>query len=184
MAARGNVRAGLAVSTTALLALLAGCGSSGDKAGGNEPAAAGSAHYEDAVGDGGAGPDISAIDVTSTPAGRITFRITLDHVTSKSNPGVDLWLDTDADPETGNITFHDAGGAEYLLSAFPGGNSARNRFCGVLRGGDGCLSRWAGGSWTAAPAPSARVTRTESGLAVSIDGSDLGNPEELNFYAV
>ena len=170
-----------AALTAALVALLVGCGSSGsDKAGGRKEADATPARYRDAVGDAGTQPDIRTIEVTSTPDGRISFRVTLAQFTSRSKPGVDLWLDTDADPETGNTTFDDAGGAEFLFSAFP------PRDCGglTLPSGNGCLARFGPGTWVAATARTGRVSRRPNGYVLSINRSDLEDTDELNFYAI
>ena len=139
----------MAGSAVALAALLVGCGgSSGDKAGGNESAAADAAHYADAVGDSGALADIRGIKVTSTPDGQITFRIALGRFTAQTETSLDLWLDTDADPETGNTTFDDAGGAEYLLSGILGVGNA---------GGNASLSEYSVSGWTAAAGSTARA---------------------------
>jgi TRAP-type C4-dicarboxylate transport system substrate-binding protein len=176
----------LVASAAALAAaLLAGCGgSSEDKAGGKKGIAAGAAHYADALGDGGAAPDIRAVDVRRTPDGRLTFRVSLGGPSSSSKTGVDLWLDTDADPETGNTSFEDAGGAEYLLSAFIGFKREGNPICGLVAGGDGCISLNIENGWSAASAPTARISRTKSGVTISINRSDLGDTNELNFYAI
>lgn len=163
-------------SAVAVAALLVGCGgSSRDKAGGDESAGSDAAHYADAVGDSGALADIRRIKVTSTPDGEITFHITLGRFTAQTEASLDLWLDTDADPETGNTTFDDAGGAEYLLSGILGvGNAAV----------DARLSEHSVSGWTAAASSTARVTRTSAGATFSINKSDLGNTNELNFAAV
>jgi TRAP-type C4-dicarboxylate transport system substrate-binding protein len=167
-------------SAVVLAALLAGCsGASGDKAGGETKVAAGAAHYDDAVGDSGALADIRAIDVTSTRDGRISFRVTLGNFTSQSSTFVDLWLDTDADPETGNTSFPEAGGAEYKFSGLL---TAHDASCGIP-GGDACLSEMIQDGWIPAAAPTARVVRTTIGATFSINRSDLGNTEELNFCA-
>jgi TRAP-type C4-dicarboxylate transport system substrate-binding protein len=167
-------------SAVALAALVAGCsGASGDKAGGETKLAAGAAHYDDAVGDSGKLADIRAIDVTSTPEGQLTFRVTLGNVTSQSSTFVDLWLDTDADPETGNTSFPEAGGAEYRFSGLL---TAHDASCGIP-GGNACLSETGEGSWIPAAATTARVVRTTTGATFSINRSDLGNTNELNFCA-
>jgi TRAP-type C4-dicarboxylate transport system substrate-binding protein len=182
VAFRVRERAPVAALAAALAALLVGCGGSGaDKAGGQETGAT-AAHYEDAVKDSGALADVRSIDVTSTPDGQITFRITLGKFTSRTNAFVDLWLDTDADPETGNTTFPEAGGAEYLFSGFLGVPIPNGLSCDI-RGGNACLSEFAASGWIPAPGPTARVTRTATGLTFSINRSDLGNTEELNFAA-
>jgi TRAP-type C4-dicarboxylate transport system substrate-binding protein len=165
-------------SAVALAALVAGCsGASGDKAGGETKLAAGAAHYDDAVGDSGKLADIRAIDVTSTPDGRITFRVTLGNFTSQPSTAVDLWLDTDADPETGNTSFPEAGGAEFLFSGLL---TAHDASCGIP-GGNACLSETVEGGWMRAAGPTARVVRTKTGATFSINRSDLGSTDEVNF---
>ena len=141
---------------------------------------AASAHYADAVGDAGGGADIRSIDVTSTKAGRISFRVRLDDV-PPSGTFVDLWLDTDADPDTGNATFTGAGGAEYLFSAFLGTKLPPD--CTASGAGKGwCLNRYSGAGWVYAQAPTATVSRSATGFTASIDRSDLGNTREFNFH--
>ena len=182
--ARARPRALMVGFAATLAALLAGCGGpSGDKAGGETNVAAGAAHYNDAVGDGGAAPDVRAVDVTSTPEGRIIFRVPLGPV-SGSLYGVDVWLDTDADPNTGNTTFQDAGGAEYRLGSFIGVAPPGDPNCGLFPRGNGCLARWTESGWRSGAAATARAVRTKSGVTISINRSDLGNTSEFNFYAV
>jgi TRAP-type C4-dicarboxylate transport system substrate-binding protein len=165
---------------TAACLAASGCGGpGGDKAGGEENAA-GAAHYADAVGDSGVLADIRAIDVTSTPGGRITFRVTLGQLTSQTKTGVDLWLDTDADPETGNTTFPEAGGTEYLFSGLLGVPTPDDPSCR----GNACLSEFSDIGWIPAAGPTARVERTPTGVTFSINKSDLGGTEELNFSVV
>ena len=171
-------------SAAALAALLVGCGGSGeDKAGGKESGAASAARYEDAVGDSGALADIRTIDVTSTRDGQITFRVTLGNFTARSKTVVDLWLDTDADPETGNTSFPEAGGTEYLFSGFLGVPTRNDASCGIP-GGNACLSEFSVNTWTPAAGSTAHVIRTATGATFSINRSDLGNTDELNFSVV
>jgi TRAP-type C4-dicarboxylate transport system substrate-binding protein len=182
---RARERALLVGSAAALAALLLGCSGSGkDKAGGAKNVSASAAHYSDPVGDGGAAPDIRAIDVRSTPDGRLTFRVTLGQLSSSSKTGVNLWLDTDTNPETGNTTFEDASGTEYQLTAFVGSKpSTRELYtCGQTSAGNGCFSQWSGDSWFAADAPTSNVTRAASQVTFSINRSDLGQTGEFNFF--
>jgi TRAP-type C4-dicarboxylate transport system substrate-binding protein len=175
-------RAWPAAVTALLIALVAACGGSD---GNDRPAAAGKgpAHYGDAVGDGGSLPDIRRIDVASTPAGRISFRVSLGNFTPRSKAVVDLWLDTDADPETGNTTFEGADGADYLVSAFLGPEPPSGPYCAEITGG-GCFDKWSPNGWTGATAATGRVSRTATGFTFSIDRRDLDDTEELNFFAV
>jgi TRAP-type C4-dicarboxylate transport system substrate-binding protein len=174
----------LVVVTVALVAAAAACGGSDETKAGEDENNAASARYADDVGDHGSWPDIRGIVVSNTPDGRIIFRVILGEFSSQSNTGVDLWLDTDADPETGNTSFDDAGGAEYILAAFLGVDRAGDPFCGLIPGGNGCIGLYTPGSWQATGAPTARVSRTATGVTISINRKDLGDTNELNFYAV
>lgn len=172
-----------AVVTAALVALLAGCGGSGGDAGSEAEAAGGTpSRYHDAVGDAGQGPDIRSIEVKSTPGGRISFRVSVDGLRSSSSTFVDLWLDTDADPETGNTTFEGAEGAEYLFGASIGEQPEPNPYCSPIPSDNGCFSRYTPSGWRPDSAPTARVSTTATGLTFSIDRSDLGDTDELNFF--
>jgi TRAP-type C4-dicarboxylate transport system substrate-binding protein len=182
---RARERALLVGSAAALAALLLGCSGSGkDKAAGAKNVSASAAHYSDPVGDGGGAPDIRTIDVTSTPDGRLTFRVTLGQLSSSSKTGVNLWLDTDTNPETGNTGFEDAGGAEYQLTAFVGFKPSTRDFdfCGQTSAGNGCFSQWSGDGWFAADAPTSKVARAASQVTFSINRSDLGQTGEFNFF--
>ncbi|HEU0336794.1 MAG TPA: hypothetical protein VFR43_09585 [Gaiellaceae bacterium] len=172
-----------AVVTAALVALLAGCGGSGGDAGGQAEAAGGTpARYHDAVGDAGQGPDIRSIEVKSTPGGRISFRVSVDGLRSSSSTFVDLWLDTDADPETGNTTFEGAEGAEYLFGASIGEQPEPNPYCSPIPSDNGCFSRYTPSGWRPDRAPTARISATATGVTFSIDRSDLGDTDELRFF--
>jgi TRAP-type C4-dicarboxylate transport system substrate-binding protein len=154
---------------------VAGCSGSHAARG---PAA--SAHYSDPAGDASGGADIRGVDVTSTKSGRISFRVRLDKV-PRSGTSVDLWLDTDADPDTGNATFTGADGAEYLFSAFLGTNLPPG--CTASGTGTGwCLNRYSTSGWVYAQAPTATVARSATGFTASINRSDLGNTRDLNFH--
>lgn len=173
----------IAVAAATALLVCAGCGGSDDD--GAEPTRGWSAYpavYRDAVGDGGSLPDIRRIEVTSTDAGRLSFRVAVGNRDPKEKTAVDLWLDTDADPETGNTSSEGADGADYIVDASLGRPPPAGPFCGELDGG--CLGKWSPNGWIAATAPTARITRTPQGFTLSIDRRDLGNTEELNFYAV
>jgi TRAP-type C4-dicarboxylate transport system substrate-binding protein len=172
----------VASAVALLIAALVGCGGSdGDR----EPQpGASQARYEDPVGDGGQLPDIRGVEVSSAPTGVLTFRVHLDRFTARTKTIVDLWFDTDADPETGNTTFEGADGAEYSISVFLGRSIPDGPYCGLLSRKDGCFSKWSPESWLAAAAPSARAARTADGFKLAINRRDLGDTDELNFFAV
>jgi TRAP-type C4-dicarboxylate transport system substrate-binding protein len=177
-------RAGPAAVVSLLIAAaLAGCGGGGD-APREEQAGASAAHYRDVVGDGGSLPDIRRVDVTSTSAGLLSFRVGLDRFTAQTKAVVDLWLDGDADPETGNTSFEGADGADYMVSAYLGLEPPSDAYCRALPRGGGCFGKWSPSGWVAARAPTARVSRAADGFTVSISRHDLGDTDELNFFAV
>jgi TRAP-type C4-dicarboxylate transport system substrate-binding protein len=180
MALGRRVSRPFAVAAVGFALVATGCGGKAE-----QPRAAG-AHFSDATGDAGGLPDIRSIEVTSTPTGRISFRVSLGQLTARTKTGVDLWLDADADPETGNTTFHDADGADYLLSEFIGFKPPQNElaFCGRTDVGNGCFSKWGRNGWFAADAPTARVGRTATAVTFSINQSDLGNTDDFNFFVV
>ena len=155
-----------------LIAVLAGCGGSSDDPQHEKEPGASPARYRDVVGDGGSLPDIRRIDVTSTAAGRISFDVSLGHFTARTKTVVDLWLDTDADPESGNTSFAGADGADYIVSAILGAEPR------------GDLAKSSPNGWTMTTAPAPRVSRTPTGFTISIDRRDLGNTKEFNFSAV
>lgn len=177
-------RAWTAAVVALLIAALVGCGGSGGESQPEKKPGKSAARYRDAVGDGGSLPDIRGIEVASTSGGRISFGVSLGHFKPRSKAIVDLWLDTDADPETGNTTFEGADGADYLVSAFLGVDPPSDPFCAKVAVGRGCFAKWSPDGWSAAAAPTARVARTAAGFTLSIDRRDVGNTEELNFFAV
>jgi TRAP-type C4-dicarboxylate transport system substrate-binding protein len=180
-----STRAWPAVVTALLIAVIAGCGGSGSEGStGKDGASTSAARYRDAVGDGGSLPDIRRIDVTSTTRGRISFRVGLANFSKRTRTVVDVWLDTDADPQTGNTSFEGADGADSLISVFLGLEPSSNPYCAEITAGGGCFSKWTPSGWTAATASSARVSRTAAGFTLSVNRRDLGNTEELNFFAV
>ena len=120
--------------------------------------------------------DIRGIKVTSTPDGQITFRVTLGSSRLRPKTALDLWLDTDADPETGNTTFDDAGGAEYLLQ-----RNSRRRKLPAGTPASASTRQAAGGL---RPDRRHALPARRTGATFSINQSELGNTNELNFSAV
>lgn len=165
-------RAWPAAVVALLIAVLVGCGGSSDDSQHEKEPGASSARYRDVVGDGGSLPDIRRVEVTSTPAGRISFDVNLGHFTARTKTVVDLWLDTDANPESGNSSFPGADGADYMVSAVLGAEPR------------GDLAKSSSNGWTMTTAPTPRVSRTPTGFTISIDRRDLGNTKEFNFFAV
>jgi TRAP-type C4-dicarboxylate transport system substrate-binding protein len=165
-----------------LIAALTGCGGS-DGAREEQPGAS-PARYEDAVGDGGQLPDIRRVDVTKAPTGVLTFRVHLDRFNARTKTMLDLWLDTDADPETGNTSFQGADGADFIVTAFLGRELGDGPYCELLANRGGCVGRWSPNGWVAVSAPTARVARTADGFTLTINRRDLGKTDELNFFVV
>jgi TRAP-type C4-dicarboxylate transport system substrate-binding protein len=167
-----------ALAAGALLVAVAGC--AGSHAAQHRAA---TAHYADPAGDAvDGGVDIRGVDVETTKGVWISFRVHLDKL-DRSGTVVDLWLDTDADPTTGNATFPGADGAEYLFTAFLGTKADCGKFSAAIHGGNGCFAAWgAKGSWVSAEAKTARIFRSATGFTASINRSDLGNTRDFNFH--
>jgi TRAP-type C4-dicarboxylate transport system substrate-binding protein len=185
MTARGRTTRGAAaaVAVAAVALLATGClGSASRDEAGAAAGRQGPATYSDAAGDSGRFPDLRRIDVSSTPDGRITFRVTLARLAAGARTAVDLWLDADADPTTGNTSFQGADGADYIFSAWLGPNLDCGEFWQQIPDGPGCIGQFAGTSWQPATARTARVVLFPNGVEFSINRSDLGDTNELNFF--
>src|SRR5256885_15696729 len=74
-------------------------------------AAGGVGRYRDATGDSGAAPDITGATVLNAQ-GQITVTLAIANLQRPSQEQVQLFIDSDANPDTGNA---DYGGADYVL---------------------------------------------------------------------
>jgi hypothetical protein len=130
------------------------------------PAAA-SGTYGDATGDaiGGAG-DITGVTVMGDKgSGQLVFRITGSNLASSSDNIVSLDVDSDANPLTGNVNDD---GMDY---SFTVDNDTYS------------FERWSGAEWVDTPYSTVHVSGGASGIAISLNRSELGNASVLNFEA-
>ncbi len=172
------VRGRIVWPALAIAVAVAGCSSSHAK---SQPAAL--AHYTDASDDGGGMPDVRRVDVRHKKDGTISFRVTVGGLKPGAKTSVDLWIDADADPNTGNTSFEGADGADYILNAPIGQKLPCAPYGSDVRDGRGCISQWSdSGGWQSTNAPSTRISRTASGIDFSINRRDLGNTADLNFF--
>jgi hypothetical protein len=127
--------------------------------------AASSGNYGDASGDniGGAG-DVTAVTVAGDKGtGQLVFRIVGTNIASSENNVLFLDIDSDANPNTGNLTDD---GADYSF---------------IVDANSYGFAHWSGTAWAGASPPTARVTGNTSQITVSINRSDLGNTADFNF---
>lgn len=132
--------------------------------------AAGAGRYPDPRGDGRPS-DIRRIDVSSTRAGQVSIRVVMNKVPPGRCGGINLFIDSDADPGTGNPL--DNAGLEYLLSCNPDTNSLE-------------VDRWipSASSWQAIQAHTASVSNSATTVKFSINRRELGSTREFNFFVV
>lgn len=163
----------------ALAVAVAGCASSHAK---SQRAAV--AHYTDASDDGGGMPDVRRVVVRQKKDGTISFHVTVGGLKPSAKTSVDLWIDADADPNTGNTSFEGADGADYILNAPIGQKLTCEPYESNVPASSGCIGQSPkyGGNWKPATAPSTRIIRTPSGVEFSINRRELGITDELNFF--
>ena len=126
---------------------------------------ASSGNYGDASGDniGGAG-DVTAVTVAGDKGtGQLVFRIAGSNIASSEQNVLFLDIDSDANPNTGNLT---DGGADYSF---------------VVDDNSYGFSHWSGTSWVDATPTTVRVTGNTSQITISVNRSDLGNTGDINF---
>jgi hypothetical protein len=127
--------------------------------------AASSGNYADASGDniGGAG-DVTAVTVAGDKAtGQLVFRIAGTNIASSEDNVLFLDIDSDANPNTGNLN---DGGADYSF---------------VVDANSYGFAHWSGTAWAEATPPTARVSGNTSQITVSVNRSDLGSTADFNF---
>jgi hypothetical protein len=130
------------------------------------PAASAGGAYTDPAGDNATAGDITALKVSGTKAtGQYTFNIAGSGLSSSDNVPTFLYIDSDANPLTGDIR---SLGADY---AFAVGQSSY------------ASAHWNGSDWADATFPTARVLSGAGGLFILINKSDLGNAADVNFWA-
>jgi hypothetical protein len=129
--------------------------------------AASSGTYGDAAGDstGGAG-DITGVTVSGDRGtGALLFRITGVNIASSEQNVLFLDIDSDANPNTGNLT---GDGSDYSF---------------YVDNGSYDFVHWNGSDWAEAPNSTVRVFGGTSQITISVNRSELGNTADFNFEA-
>lgn len=129
--------------------------------------AANSVTYQDSTGENPAAPDITTIVVSNNDAGLITFRINIPNRTQLTpDILVDMLLDTDSNPATGDP---DNLGADYAIELFRG---------------EVALFKWDGTGLTRRagdPPATTLIYQWSSGVSFKISSAELGNTKKLGF---
>ena len=133
--------------------------------------AANSQTYQDSSGENAAAPDITAITVSNTDAGVLSFRIS---VPNRSTLGGDMWFEiwvnSDNNLQTGDP---ELAGVDYVMQ---------------LIQGEIVLYRWDGSGFTRRtgdpPATSLSYAYQGGALTVRISTSELGNTKGFTFFIV
>lgn len=130
------------------------------------PAASAAGAYSDPAGDNASAGDITAVKVSGSKAtGLFTFNITGSGLSSSDNVPTFLYIDSDANPLTGDIQ---SLGADY---AFAVGQSSYG------------AAHWDGSNWVTTHFATARVLGGAGGLFILVNKSELGNTADVNFWA-
>jgi hypothetical protein len=124
----------------------------------------GGSTYTDKAGDNAAAPDITGVTVSSdAPSGQVLFRISGTNLAANPSQDVELLIDSDANPVTGDIGEF---GADYWF--------------GVDHGGYG-FQHFDGSKWVDTPYTTVQVTGGGASLLISVNKSELGNTTDFNF---
>lgn len=124
--------------------------------------------YADVTGDGGSAGDISGVTVLGDKAsGQLVFRVSGASLSNAEDMLTFLFIDSDANPATGNPGWN---GADYAFAV----DSSTYGFV-----------HWDGSTWVDAPDSTVRVCCIGGGSTVmfSVNRSELGNTSEFNFLA-
>jgi len=131
------------------------------------PAGGAVGRYTDPTGDGNGAPDITNFSVDSDAAGQITFTIGVVDLPSPADVRTFLFLDTDANPNSGSP---DTLGADYLFVVDESDNSYG-------------FARWNGSAWDEnTPFATVRVRSSRTNVTISVNRSELGNASAVNFW--
>ena len=126
--------------------------------------------YQDSTGENPAAPDITTIVVSNDDTGTITFRINIPNRPQLTRDIlVDMLLDTDANPATGDP---DNLGADYAIDVFLG---------------EVALFKWDGTGLTRTPGNPPAITLIYSwagGVTIKISAAELGNTKKFGFGVV
>jgi hypothetical protein len=127
---------------------------------------ASSGNYADPAGDGGTAGDITSVTVAGDKGtGQLLFKITGTNLASSDTSPLFLFIDSDANPVTGNLT---GNGSDYSF---------------IVDASGYFLAHWNGGAWVGTPVLSVQVFGGTSQITISVNRSELGNPADLNFSA-
>jgi hypothetical protein len=123
--------------------------------------------FADSVGEDANAPDITNIDVSNTDNGLITFHIAISNrPTFTPDMAVLVWLDTDANPATGDPQ---SLGADYVIELDPGSIG---------------LFKWNGTTFDNAPsATTVTYSYDATGATIRAGIQDLGGTKVINFGA-
>ena len=132
--------------------------------------AANSVTYQDSTGENPAAPDITTIVVSNNDAGMLTFRINIPN-RAQLTPDilVDMLLDTDSNPATGDP---DNLGADYAIELFRG---------------EVALFKWDGTGLTRRPGDPPATTliyQWSGGVSFKISAAELGNTKKFGFGVI
>jgi hypothetical protein len=122
--------------------------------------------YTDPSGDSGSAPDITGVTVSSDKStGQVIFQINGTNLASSDNNPTWLDIDSDANPLTGDILDD---GADYEFAVDNTGYE---------------FWHWNGSDWVDTSYSTVRIFGTSSGVMISVNKSEIGNPTDFNFSA-
>lgn len=135
--------------------------------GGSARISTNSQSYADSTGEDPSAPDITSIATSNTDAGLITFHVAISNrPTLTSDMAVLIWLDTDANPSTGDPK---SLGSEYVIELDPGAVG---------------LFKWDGTTYSnAGAATTLTYSYDATGATINIGAQDLGGTKAFNFGA-
>jgi hypothetical protein len=121
--------------------------------------------FPDSVGEDPQAPDITSVNVSATNSGLMTFKINISNrPTLTSDMAIVMWIDSDANPSTGDPQ---ALGTEYLIILVPGS-------IGMLQ--------WNGSSYVTAPSETSLTYAYDAtGATIRVSTADLGGTRAINF---
>lgn len=126
--------------------------------------------YQDSTGENPAAPDITTIVVSNDDAGMLTFQINIPNRPALTRDLlVDMLVDTDANPATGDP---ENLGADYAIELFLG---------------EVALFKWDGTALTRRvgdPPATSLIYQYANGVTFKISAAELGNTKKLNFGVV
>ena len=130
------------------------------------PAASSAGTYTDPAGDNATAADITGLTVSGDKgSGQLTFRISGTNISSSDDLPTLLFIDSDANPLTGNLL--DVG-ADYVFE--------------VDHGSYG-FARWNGSDWVDTSYATVRVIGMSQGVLISVNKTEIGNTSDVNFWA-